>query len=205
METTDAYEILGVPRGATQEQIRRAYLRLSRQVHSDTGGSDGLFRQVKWAYDTLAEPPASARFDPPHGEEAEGPHPYHEDVPPDQAEKTGEPSSPLRVWLRANPSLALFLFGIAAFILGVRSGASASLVTLAGAITFLLGLAGLMGAKRTAEGTRPKAGAALLKSQLKAGIPQLLKKLGIAFLLLLAALMALGFTIDHSGKKRRRT
>ena len=129
METTDAYEILGVPRGATQEQIRRAYLRLSRQVHSDTGGSDGLFRQVKWAYDTLADPPASARFDPPHGEGAEGPHPYHEDVPPDQAEKTGEPSSPQRVWLRANPSLALFLFGIAAFILDLRSGASASLVT----------------------------------------------------------------------------
>ena len=56
METTDAYEILGVPRGATQEQIRRAYLRLSRQVHSDTGGSDGLFRQVKWTYDTLRTP-----------------------------------------------------------------------------------------------------------------------------------------------------
>jgi hypothetical protein len=109
------------------------------------------------------------------------------------------------VWLRANPSLALFLFGIATFILGVRSGAGASLVTMAGAITFLLGLAGLMGAKRAAEGTRPKAGAALLKSQLKAGITQLLKKIGMAFLLLLAALMALGFTTDHSGKKRRRT
>ncbi|MGP8223643.1 MAG: J domain-containing protein, partial [Acidimicrobiales bacterium] len=43
-------------REATPEEIRSAYLRISKQVHTDKGGTDALFRQVNTAYEVLSDP-----------------------------------------------------------------------------------------------------------------------------------------------------
>jgi restriction system protein len=63
MDSPDHYEILGLSREATPEEIRSAYLRISKQVHTDKGGTDALFRQVNTAYEVLSDPRARAQYD----------------------------------------------------------------------------------------------------------------------------------------------
>ncbi len=55
----DAYEVLGIPADATEEQIRAAHRRLARAVHPDTGGSVALFVAVQRAYEMLLDPAAA--------------------------------------------------------------------------------------------------------------------------------------------------
>jgi DnaJ-class molecular chaperone len=61
------YDILGVKRDATQEQIRSAYRRLARKLHPDLNPGDRTaeerFKQVSAAYDLLGDPDERARFD----------------------------------------------------------------------------------------------------------------------------------------------
>lgn len=54
MASYDYYEILGVPRDASAEQIRSAYRALAQRVHPDGGGTAGVFDYVQRAYDTLS-------------------------------------------------------------------------------------------------------------------------------------------------------
>ncbi len=65
--TEDPYEILGVKREATQDEIRRAYRRLARKHHPDLNPGDGKaeerFKSVAAAYDLLGDPEKRARFD----------------------------------------------------------------------------------------------------------------------------------------------
>ncbi len=57
------YEVLGVEADATQDDIKAAYRRLSRQVHPDQGGSGALFRRVTEAYETLSDPERRKAYD----------------------------------------------------------------------------------------------------------------------------------------------
>jgi DnaJ-class molecular chaperone len=65
--TETPYDILGVKRDATQEQIRGAYRRLARKLHPDLNPGDRTaeerFKQVSAAHDLLGDPDKRARFD----------------------------------------------------------------------------------------------------------------------------------------------
>jgi molecular chaperone DnaJ len=64
---TDYYELLGISRNATQDEIKRAYRRLARQLHPDTGHGDtqseARFKEVARAYEVLSDPDKRRRYD----------------------------------------------------------------------------------------------------------------------------------------------
>ena len=53
MTRAEAYEILGLPQGASEVDIRAAHLRLMQAAHPDLGGSDWLASRINQARDTL--------------------------------------------------------------------------------------------------------------------------------------------------------
>lgn len=61
--TTDLYELLGVSRDASQEDIKRAYRRRARELHPDAGGDENAFKEVSHAYEVLSDPQRRARYD----------------------------------------------------------------------------------------------------------------------------------------------
>ena len=67
MTETDLYELLGVGRDATDEELKRAYRAKARQFHPDTNhaGSedDEHFKEISLAYEVLRDPERRARYD----------------------------------------------------------------------------------------------------------------------------------------------
>jgi len=62
----DLYEILGVRRDATDDDIRKAYRRLAREHHPDVSGdpaAEERFKEVAGAYEILSDPDKRARYD----------------------------------------------------------------------------------------------------------------------------------------------
>ncbi len=62
----DFYQILGVPRDASQEDIQRAYRKLARTYHPDVNhdpGAEDRFKEVSEAYDVLSDPHTRRRYD----------------------------------------------------------------------------------------------------------------------------------------------
>jgi molecular chaperone DnaJ len=59
----DLYELLGVPRDASPEDIKRAYRRKAREHHPDAGGDEEAFKQVTHAYQVLSDPERRLRYD----------------------------------------------------------------------------------------------------------------------------------------------
>lgn len=62
----DYYDILGVSRTATPEEIRRAYRRLARQYHPDVNKSpdaEERFKEINEAYEVLSDPDKRAAYD----------------------------------------------------------------------------------------------------------------------------------------------
>lgn len=61
----DYYSILGVPRTATQDEIKRAFRKLASVHHPDKGGDTAKFQEIQAAYDTLGDEQKRAAYDNP--------------------------------------------------------------------------------------------------------------------------------------------
>ena len=86
MAAKDPYEVLGVSRDASQEEIKRAYRRLAKQYHPDRNKGDKAaeekFKEIQAAYEILSDPKKREESDrfgaggptPNFHEWARGPH-----------------------------------------------------------------------------------------------------------------------------------
>ncbi|HHY59980.1 MAG TPA: DnaJ domain-containing protein, partial [Clostridia bacterium] len=67
MAKRDYYEILGVPRDATQEEIKKAYRKLARQYHPDVNPgnkeAEEKFKEITEAYEVLSDEKKRAQYD----------------------------------------------------------------------------------------------------------------------------------------------
>jgi curved DNA-binding protein len=66
VEYKDYYDVLGVPRDAGQDEIRRAYRKLAREYHPDLNAdpeAEDRFKELGEAYEVLSDPDKRGRYD----------------------------------------------------------------------------------------------------------------------------------------------
>jgi molecular chaperone DnaJ len=66
MSNRDYYDILGVGRNASNDEIKASFRKLARQYHPDVNKEDGAeekFKEINEAYGVLSDPEKRARFD----------------------------------------------------------------------------------------------------------------------------------------------
>ena len=75
----DLYGTLGVAKGASQDEIKKAYRKLARQYHPDANPGDpsaeDRFKEVQHAYDVLSDPEKRKQYDRFGAENGRGPGP----------------------------------------------------------------------------------------------------------------------------------
>ena len=60
---TNYYEVLGVKKDASAEEIKKAFRRLARKHHPDAGGSEEKFKELNEAYEVLSDAEKRAQYD----------------------------------------------------------------------------------------------------------------------------------------------
>ncbi|HEY4399804.1 MAG TPA: DnaJ C-terminal domain-containing protein [Lactobacillaceae bacterium] len=66
MNNTEFYDRLGVAKDASQDEIKKAYRKLSKQYHPDLNqdaGAEQKYKDVQEAYETLSDPQKRAQYD----------------------------------------------------------------------------------------------------------------------------------------------
>ena len=66
MKYLDYYAVLGVPRDASADAIKKAYRKLARQYHPDvnkTAGAEARFKEINEANEVLSDPEKRKRYD----------------------------------------------------------------------------------------------------------------------------------------------
>ena len=59
----DYYETLGVERGASDDEIKKAYRKLARKHHPDAGGDEAKFKEINEAYEVLSDDKKREMYD----------------------------------------------------------------------------------------------------------------------------------------------
>ena len=62
---TDPWQILGVDRTATADDVKKAYRKLAKDHHPDMGGDPDRFREIQQAYDQISNPQSQQHQPPP--------------------------------------------------------------------------------------------------------------------------------------------
>ena len=68
----DLYETLEIDRGASQDDIKKAYFKAARTKHPDKGGSAEEFKEIQRAYESLSDPQRRQMYDMTGSEEGQG-------------------------------------------------------------------------------------------------------------------------------------
>jgi molecular chaperone DnaJ len=63
MSKKDYYEVLGLKKGATSDEIKKSYRKLAKEHHPDKGGSEDKFKEISEAYDTLSDSDKKNKYD----------------------------------------------------------------------------------------------------------------------------------------------
>ena len=63
MTKRDYYEVLGVSKSASVDELKKAYRRLAVEHHPDRGGSEEKFKEVSEAYEVLKDDSKRKRYD----------------------------------------------------------------------------------------------------------------------------------------------
>lgn len=67
MASKDYYEVLGLQKGASEDEIKRAFRKLAIKYHPDKNQgnteAEAKFKEINEAYQVLSDPEKKARYD----------------------------------------------------------------------------------------------------------------------------------------------